>query len=261
MPQTPIYSQYPGYLPPRRQRVFEAGPVRKGDWWTVGAYIAFFILGGAMLIAWIPGYMGAFPSQEAALFGVNMILYTVFFVLAMIQCGPQFFESFATMRYYPWAKWLMLPGGWLLTIIASAVITMIAGGPQVSANQQALEGMTGAVPFPVMFVTTALFGPFVEEYIFRHLLIGKLSRKLNIWLCAGISTVLFASIHFANAGGISSVAEVLPYVMLGLLMSVAYILSGKSLAYSYMLHVVNNGIALVVVYTLAPLLPTMGLAL
>ncbi len=258
MSHTPPYYHQPGLPPVRRQRVFEAGAVKKGDLFTVAAYIVFFILGGAMLIALIPGYMHAFPDEDSALFGVNMILYTVFFILAMIQCGPQFFESFATMRYYPWLKWLMLPGGWLLTVMISAFITMFFGGPQTSMNQQALQDMTQSVPLPVMFVTTALFGPFVEEYIFRHLLIGKLSRKLNIWVCALISTVLFASIHFANGGGIGSVVEILPYLMLGLMMSLAYILTGKSLAYAYMLHVANNGMALLVLYTLAPLLPAAG---
>ncbi|WP_306420662.1 type II CAAX prenyl endopeptidase Rce1 family protein [Arthrobacter sp. JCM 19049] len=73
-----------------------------------------------------------------------------------------------------------------------------------------------------------------------------------------ISTVLFASIHFANGGGIGSVVEILPYLMLGLMMSLAYILTGKSLAYAYMLHVANNGMALLVLYTLAPLLPAAG---
>lgn len=259
MTQVPQYPPYPGYPPPRpRQRVFNAGAFTKGDFITVGAYIVFFILGGAALLTLIPGYFDAFPDEQSALFGINMILYTVFFILAMIQCGAQFFESFATMRYYPWAKWLMLPGGWLITVIVSAIITTFAGGAETSANQQALAAMTTSVPLPVMFVITVLFGPFVEEYLFRHLLIGKLSRKLNIWLCALISTVLFTGIHFVNAGGISSLAEFLPYTMLGVLMSVAYILSGKSLAYAYMLHVVNNGIALLILYFVAPLLPTLG---
>lgn len=259
MTHVPHYPPHPGFpRPPQRQRTFEAGAFTKGDYITVGAYIVFFILGGAALLTLIPGYFAAFPDEQAALFGINMILYTVFFVLAMIQCGPQFFESFATMRYFPWLKWLMLPGGWLLTVIISAIVSALAGGAETSANQQALVDMTGSVPLPVMFVITVLFGPFVEEYLFRHLLIGKLSRKLNIWVCALISIVLFTGIHFVNAGGISSVVEFLPYVMLGVLMSVAYILSGKSLAYAYMLHVVNNGIAVLMLYVFAPLLPALG---
>lgn len=254
MQQPPPYPQQ--YFPPRRrQRVFDAGPMSRGDWWTVGAYIVFFIFGGAGLIGLIPGYLGAFDTEEQALFGINLILYVTFFILAMVQCGPQFFDSFKTMKYYPWAKWLMLPAGWFITIMVSAAVTFFAGGAQVSENQAALEGMTGAVPWPVMVVVTGIFGPFVEEYLFRHLLIGKLSRKLNVWLCALISIIAFAGIHFIGGGGISSIAEVLPYIMLGVLMSVAYILSGKSLAYAYMLHLINNVIALLVVYVIYPLIP------
>lgn len=255
MQQPPPYSQQ-YFLPRRKQRVFDPGAMSRGDWWTVGAYIVFFVFGGAALIGLIPGYFSAFDTQEQALFGINLILYTTFFILAMIQCGAHFFESFKTMKYYPWAKWLMLPGGWLLTIICSAIVTTIFGGPQISQNQEALQGMTLAVPLPVMFVVTAVFGPFVEEYLFRHLLIGKLSRKLNIWVCALISTVVFAGIHFLNGGGIASVTQILPYLMLGILMSLAYILSGKSLAYAYLLHFINNAMALLMLYLVYPLLPT-----
>lgn len=251
--------QRPEYLTPYRpvrvkQRTFDAGKFTKGDLWTVLAYLVFFVGGGASLITLIPGYMTSFSTEEQALFGINLILYVTFFVLAMIQCGPQFFESFKTMRYYPWAKWLMLPGGWILTIMVNATIAALTGQAATSENQAALESMATAVPLPVMLVVTALFGPFVEEYLFRHLLIGKLSRRFNVWLCALVSTILFASIHFIGAG-ISSWVEVVPYFMLGVMMAVAYILSGKSLAYSYMLHVINNTVALLVVYLVYPLLP------
>ncbi|MFJ2469788.1 MULTISPECIES: CPBP family intramembrane glutamic endopeptidase [Micrococcaceae] len=253
MQQRPEYMN-PYSAPRPKQRVFNAGQFTKGDFWTVLAYLVFFVGGAAGLIGLIPGYMGAFSTQEQALFGINLILYVTFFILAMIQCGPQFFESFKTMRYHPWAKWLMLPGGWFLTIMANGIIAALTGQAATSENQAALESMAGTVPLPVMLVVTALFGPFVEEYLFRHLLIGKLSRKLNVWICALISTVLFASIHFIGAG-IGSWLEVVPYFMLGLMMGVAYILSGKSLAYSYMLHVINNAVALLVVYLIYPLLP------
>ncbi|WPR64306.1 type II CAAX endopeptidase family protein [Glutamicibacter protophormiae] len=253
MHQLPEYPSYP-VVPRHRQRVFDAGRFTRGDLFTVLAYIVFFVLGGAGLIGLIPGYVGAFETEQQALFGINLILYVSFFVLAMIQCGPQFFDSFKTMRYYPWAKWLMLPGGWLVTIISTAVISMLVGQVATSENQAMLEEMSNAVPLPVMLAVTALFGPFVEEYLFRHLLIGKLSRKLNVWVCAAISVLAFASIHFIGSG-IGNWTEILPYLMLGVMMSVAYILSGKSMAYAYMLHVINNAIALLMVYLVYPLLP------
>lgn len=253
MHQLPDYPNYP-VVPRRRQRVFDAGRFTRGDLFTVLAYIVFFVLGGASLIGLIPGYIGAFETEQQALFGINLILYVSFFVLAMIQCGPQFFDSFKTMRYYPWAKWLMLPGGWIITIFSTAIVSLFVGQMATSENQAMLEEMSNAVPLPVMLVVTALFGPFVEEYLFRHLLIGKLSRKLNVWVCAVISVVAFASIHFVGSG-IGNWTEILPYIMLGVMMSVAYILSGRSMAYSYMLHVINNAIALLMVYLVYPLLP------
>ena len=42
---------------------------------------------------------------------------------------------------------------------------------------------------------------------------------------------------------------------LGAVISVAYVLSGRSLAYSYLIHLLNNLIALTVAYYLLPLVP------
>ena len=224
MHQLPDYPNYP-VVPRRRQRVFDAGPFTKGDLWTVIAYLVFFVGGAAALIGLIPGYMSAFSTQEQALFGINLILSVTFFILAMIQCGGAVLLNRSRPCGTTLGQMADAARRLLLTIMVNGIIAALTGQVVTSENQAALESMAGTVPLPVMLVVTALFGPFVEEYLFRHLLIGKLSRKLNVWVCAVIS-VLFASIHFVGAG-IGSWTEVVPYVMLGVMMAVAYILSGK----------------------------------
>ena len=54
------------------------------------------------------------------------------------------------------------------------------------------------VPAWLMVPLMVVVGPFVEEYIFRHLLIGKLSRRVNIWICCALSVVLFAALHIVG---------------------------------------------------------------
>lgn len=252
MHQPPV--PYP-YAPPpkKRQPVFDAGPLRRGDLVVVGIYLALFVFGAAGLLALVPGFIEAFRNQETALFGVNLIMYVVVFTGAIIMGFETLRSSFATFRYHPWAKALMVPGGWLGSLIVSAVVLVSMGNPVKSENQLALEGMTRAVPFITMFVVTAILGPFVEEYIFRHLLIGKLSRRLNVWVCVAISVVLFTALHFIGSGTFN-LTSAIPYTTLGIMMSVAYVLTGKSLAYSYVLHVFNNAVALSLSYTLLPLI-------
>lgn len=247
--------QYPYQPPPPRVRqpIFDAGRMRPGDWVVLGLYIAMFILGAAQLIALIPGFLDAFPTHESALFGVNLIVYVVMFTGVMIVAFETLRKSFATFKYYPWAKALMIPGGWFATLIVGAILLMSMGNPVKSENQLAIEGMTRSVPFLTMFVVTAVMGPLVEEYVFRHLLIGKLSRKLNVWVCVGISAVLFTSLHFVGAGSFD-LTSAIPYTTLGIMISVAYVVTGKSLAYAYVLHFFNNAVALSLSYLLLPFL-------
>lgn len=237
-----------------RQPVFDVGSFRRGDGVVLGIYVVLFIFGAASLLALIPGFMGAFKDAESAQFAVNLIMYALVFTGVMIVAFEALRASFATFKYHTWLKVLMIPGGWLGSLIISAIVLTAMGNPIKSENQLAIEAMTRSVPFLTMFVVTALMGPLVEEYIFRHLLIGKLSRKLNVWVCVGISVVLFASLHFIGAGSFD-LTSAIPYLMLGIMMSVAYVLTGKSLAYSYMFHVFNNSVALILSYTLMPLLP------
>ncbi len=250
--------QQPGpYLyapfPKRRQPVFDTGPAKAGDWVVLGIYVVLFVFGAAGLLVMVPGFIEAFKDIESAQFGVNLIIYVVVFTGAMIMGFEALRSSFATFKYHPWAKALMVPGAWLGTLIVSAIVLTSMGNPVKSENQLAIEGMTTSVPFPMMFVVAVLMGPLVEEYIFRHLLIGKLSAKLNIWVCVVISVVLFTSLHFIGAGSFD-LTSAIPYTTLGVMMSVAYVLTGKSLAYSYTLHVFNNAVALSLAYTLLPLI-------
>lgn len=227
--------------------------MKRGDVVVLGIYVVLFIFGAAGALTLLPGFVEAFKDAESAQFGVNLIMYVVVFTGAMIMGFEALRTSFATFTYYPWVKYLMIPGGWLGSLIISAIVLVSLGDPVKSENQLAIEGMTQSVPFLTMFVVTAIMGPFVEEYIFRHLLIGKLSRRLNVWLCVAISVVLFTGLHFVGAGSFD-VTSAVPYTMLGIVMSVAYVLTGKSLAYSYVFHVFNNAVALSLSYTVLPLI-------
>lgn len=251
MQQTPVPYPY-APLPRKRQPVFEAGPMRRGDLVVLGTYLVLFVLGAGGLLALVPGFVEAFKDQDSAQFGVNLIIYVVVFTGAIIMGFEALRSSFATFKYNPWAKALMVPGGWLGSLIISAIVLVSMGNPVKSENQLAIEGMTRSVPFATMFVVTVILGPFVEEYIFRHLLIGKLSRKLNVWVCVPISVVLFTSLHFIGSGSFD-LTSAIPYTTLGIMMSLAYVVTGKSLAYSYVLHVFNNAVALILSYTLLPL--------
>ncbi|HXD29121.1 MAG TPA: type II CAAX endopeptidase family protein [Arthrobacter sp.] len=241
---------------PRQRRASRFGPdrFRVGDAVMVLAYVVLFVAGAAALLTLIPGFTEVFATGETAAAAVNFIVYAVLFTGAMIMAFPTLAHSFRTFAYHPWAKAFMVPGAWVANLIVTTIVIVSLGGAVKSENQLAIEGMTTSVPFPTMLVMAVVMGPFVEEYVFRHLLIGKLSRKVNVWVCVVISIVLFAGMHFLGSGSFDPTAAI-PYVSLGAVISVAYVLSGKSLAYSYLIHLLNNLIALTVAYFLLPLVP------
>ena len=94
-------------------------------------------------------------------------------------------------------------------------------------------------------------GPFVEEYIFRHLLIGKLSRRLNIWLCCALSVVVFAGIHIAGQEAITLTA-LLPYLAMGATLVFVYVWTGQNVMFSYFVHAAKNLLAVVFIYAIPP---------
>lgn len=262
----PVAHGGPGGIPPgwpgraRRERiVLDPGPFTWMDLATVLAYVLIFILGGAVIVALIPGFMDRFTAADGTVnqgsltFTVNLVSYAVLTALVLIACWRPFVRSFRTFRDRGWLKAALIPVIWFACITVNALVVFAAGEPIKSANQLAIEEMTTQVDFLPMLLVTVVMAPFVEEYIFRHLMIGKLSRHLNVWVCVVISMVLFAMIHFISTGLRFNPVEVVPYLTLAAAICVTYVLTGKSLGYVVVLHVFNNLVSIVVAYTLLPL--------
>lgn len=268
--QAPVLQPAPGGpagIPPgwpgRAQRervVMDPGRFTWMDLVTVLAYVLIFILGGAAIVTAIPGFVDGFRDADGELnngsltFAVNLVSYAVLTVLVLIACWRPFVRSFRTFTDRGWLKAGLIPAIWLGCIMVNALVVLAAGEPIKSANQLAIEEMTTQVDFLPMVLVTVLMAPLVEEYIFRHLMIGKLSRHVNVWVCVGLSMVLFALIHFLSTGLRFNPVEVIPYLTLAAAISVTYVLTGKSLAYVVILHVFNNLVSIVVAYTLLPLI-------
>ena len=86
----------------------------------------------------------------------------------------------------------------------------------------------------------ALFPAVCEEFMFRGYLQSTLEKKLYPFLAIGISSVIFASIHF-------NPVEFIPLMMISILLGTsAY--AGKSLKVPIFLHLINNAMVVVAMY-------------
>lgn len=118
-----------------------------------------------------------------------------------------------------------------------------------NTNQDTIEAMMNN---PALFVFTlislVILAPLLEELVFRRILIGRIPSKKNnlFYVRVFVSIIIFAGIHMTTdiVDGIS-VAELFPlltYLMISGIFALVYVTTG-SMWYSFTAHVVNNGIA------------------
>ncbi|MCK6091177.1 CPBP family intramembrane metalloprotease [Micrococcus endophyticus] len=250
---------WPGRTPgPRTAPDWGPGRFHWGDAVVVLAYAGLMLVGLglplAMLLGLVPGDLAAFDPVTHG-FSVNLLSYAILTALVLIVAWRPLVTSLRVFRTGTWWKILLLPAVWFTCILVNVLVLSLIGEAQTSANQAALEEMSAQAPPVLMILMTVVGAPLVEEYLFRHLLVGKLSRWVNVWVCAVVSMLAFTLLHFLGTGGQFDLVETVPYLTLAIAITVTYILMGRSFGYAVLLHMVNNGIAIAMLYLVAPLLP------
>jgi membrane protease YdiL (CAAX protease family) len=221
------------------------------DFTAVGLYVAvagLFAVAGELLVPFIRQLA---PSPAAASYAVNLIFYGSIGLLALAAARRVVARDLRVLATRPWFTLLMVPAAVVAMMILTAVVVAGGGGVQTSANQAGLQALMQQVPAWLIVPVLVVVGPFVEEYIFRHLLIGKLSRRLNIWICCAMSVVLFAGIHIAGQEEITFTA-LLPYLAMGATLVFVYVWTGKNVMFSYFVHAAKNLLAVIFIYAIPP---------
>ena len=209
-----------------------ARPTR-ADWVRIAIfavpYAAFFLVG-------VPTWL--FP-ESWSLTAINLAAYTVFLIIVLAFFAREFFPAFSYLRTHPFVKILLLVGLWIPVVIVQAAtrIALYGLNPPIPENQQAVinaifDGGTGLV----FCFFVAIGVPMVEEVFYRHILIGKLSVYAPTWLVASISAALFAYMHSHQWQDFFS------YLPISIVLTLVYVFSGKSVAYSWLFHALNNTI-------------------
>ncbi|WP_077489082.1 CPBP family intramembrane glutamic endopeptidase [Sinomonas mesophila] len=188
-------------------------------------------------------------DPTAAVFLLNLGIYAVVFVAALLAARRYVARDLRILGTRPWFTLGILPLMLVAMLIVTVLVVMLSGGVQVSVNQTGLEDMARQVPWYLTAPLLILIGPFVEEYIFRHLLIGKLSLYLNRWICYAASLLLFAALHIAGREAITF-QSLAPYLGFGLVLVFAYVWTANNLMFSYFLHALKNALSVVLIYTM-----------
>ncbi|MCR5113059.1 MAG: CPBP family intramembrane metalloprotease [Acholeplasmatales bacterium] len=134
-----------------------------------------------------------------------------------------------------------------LAIVISIIFGKIAGS---SENQNTIELMmkySGAAP---MIFATILLAPVVEESIFRKC-IFYYGRNIPVWISYAVSALLFTLPHMLSSD-ISNFGNwallCIPYLLDALLLCTVYHLSKKNIYSVICAHMLNNIIAVILVF-------------
>ena len=133
-------------------------------------------------------------------------------------------------------RWLLAP----LMLIASFA-GAIASGCLANAwgvENTLEEAMMGLAKNPTGILTIVFIGPFGEELVFRHAILGGMLRRgVHPWVAIIISALLFGVIHW-------NPIQVFCATALGIMLGILYTKT-QSLIPSLIYHIINNGISVV----------------
>lgn len=208
----------------------------------------FFVLAGPLIA---PVLRQVAPTPAAASYAMNLLFYAVVGLLAVVASRRVVGRDLRVLATRPWFTMLMVPAAVIAMMILSAIVVAASGSVATSENQAGLQALMQQVPAWLMVPLLVVVGPFVEEFIFRHLLIGKLSRRVNIWVCCVLSVVLFAALHVVGREALT-LTVLLPYLAMGTTLVFVYVWTGRNLMFSYFVHAAKNLLAVVFIYAIPP---------
>lgn len=138
----------------------------------------------------------------------------------------------------------------LLHMVLGLIRLNFFGEPdELSANQTSIENMISD-PNKLLFgiVMIVIVAPFIEELIFRRIMIGKIPvvKTKIFYFRVVLSIFTFAGLHMVteliNGITIEEIFPILTYFVISILITFVYVRTG-SLWYSILTHFLNNSIA------------------
>ena len=137
----------------------------------------------------------------------------------------------------------------LYTILISPLSTLANAISMIFVDNAVNEiaGDVLDVPFVVMFLIMAVFGPFCEELVFRGAFFRGFRKSGNIFGAIVMSAVLFAIMHM-------NFNQAAYAVLLGIMMALAAEATGSTVT-SFIIHLIFNGQSVCLLYLSDKLAP------
>ncbi|MGP7819583.1 lysostaphin resistance A-like protein [Niallia sp. 01092] len=130
-------------------------------------------------------------------------------------------------------------GGIFLSLFAQGMASMIENLMGINAGSQNTEQLMRLVEFsPIVILVISIIGPILEEIIFRKIIFGALYTRLNFFLSALISSVVFAIAHY-------EFVHILLYASMGFTFAFLYVKT-KRILVPIFAHVSMNTLVIII---------------
>ncbi len=205
--------------------------------------VALTIIGAAIMI--LLTVTKVIPSSKTA--GYSVFVGIAFFFLTEAACKAKGSES--GLRFNTILEDLKKPGVilWLLLPSVSGIVSDIVGNTifhgEFTGHVMGRAGSILSFDKTALLIGQVILAAFGEEIAYRGFFFGKTSKIFPIWLCAIVSSAVFAAGHIA-AGDMGLVIYDVACVFIdSLIFSVIYHKSGNCVI-STLSHILANSIAL-----------------
>lgn len=235
------------------------GQILTGIIWIIVGLIfdAIIQVVGVMVPKTFGKLSGLGPNSLPSL-AIEIIVIVLLATLAMwvlVKWGIRPVSPKFGLHQFKWEKLRYVLWGYLAIIGISMVINLIQvlvnGKVHVAQNQQLLETLAKQGPNRLIFVLTlaVLVAPFIEETIFRGIILNYFFKKSNWWINVILSGGLFGYFHLMGYDSFDIFAF-LQYSVMGIVLAIVY-KKTKQIQYSISLHLLNNAIGAISIIAMA----------
>lgn len=201
---------------------------KKTAFYILITYIIMQLSGAVLLQQLYTFYKGQHPTwthDKLALHTQGWYMFFSMFLALIVSIlfiarDKQFFDNFKEKMPLPQAiLWGII--GFVMVLAGQMIggmIESLLGISGSSENTTSLLGITDVVPIAILAI--ALFGPILEELVFRRVIFGSLYQGTSFWIAALISSLFFALMHF-------DFVHILLYAITGFVMAFLYTKTGR----------------------------------
>lgn len=125
---------------------------------------------------------------------------------------------------------------YISNLIASSIETGLLGINPTSENTQKIMDITRSAP--IFIVITSVIAPVLEEIIFRKIIFGELYKRMNFFIAAALSALIFSIIH-------GEPEHTLVYASMGFVFAFLYVKT-KRIIVPILVHMALNSISALV---------------